>query len=195
MQLLTLFLTAPFSSTNSCGYFHIIEWLPFGFSWYACQFHMFTRPYVIVILSDFDLIFCFVRPTTKNVCLFVRCIGMNEWLASYTHTLMKKTLSMPLVPIKCINGSGNHRWWYLHCRSLLFCCHIHYNRKKITIRIFFFLYGSAIVAFLFKWINIGKKIEADSIGAYHHKEAITYTQTIVKSDASISIDFFFRESP
>lgn len=43
----------------------------FWLSWSARSFHMFARSYVIVILSDFDFIFCYVEIFSCFFC-FVR---------------------------------------------------------------------------------------------------------------------------
>lgn len=73
MQNRCCFWQISFYSTNACGYFHneVVFFM-------ARVSHMLTRPYGIVILSDFDFIFCFVQFLCASLSLTI--VSYIEWI-------------------------------------------------------------------------------------------------------------------
>lgn len=125
------------------------ETVPFCIGAPARLLHMLARPYVIVILSDFDFIFSSIQQKKqKKQCFFLLCArlsvastrlnGVKNVEYAVSADKMHKRFRQPQMMVFAL--------WL--CAFLL-----PLQPEKITIHIFF---GSAIVAFLFKWIKIGK---------------------------------------
>lgn len=149
LQLLTTFLTVSILvKQNACGYcavfIHLLRLL--CFAW----------PFIRMSMWFYQILTLF-HPISSSHML---CQLQKRWIngAKTTKTTERKGLSMPLVPIKqykCFRH--NHGWWHLCCGFLKKSFFPVANATGKNYEYIFF--RSAIVAFSFKRIKMGKKFE------------------------------------